>query len=60
MKISFVLRTLRMLINIFSFSYFIGMAWLIMCKIVEFVSYNSKDGHEDIDTSKFFLEHFDL
>ena len=32
MVFSFILRLIRIIINIFSFAYFIGMGWLCLCK----------------------------
>ena len=35
MFVSFILRTVRMIIDIISISYFVGMSWLIMCKTIQ-------------------------
>ena len=58
--ISFILKTLKLLINILSFSYFIGMSWLLMCKVI--YHYEVEGGYivnEDNKADRFIVN-FDI
>jgi len=46
--IAYFLKTIRLIIDTLSFSYFIGMGWLILCKITYFYN-NIRSDHFDYD-----------
>jgi len=58
--ISFILKTLKLLINISSFSYFIGMSVLLMCKVVH--HYEVEGGYQVNEDNKDdrFITNFDI
>lgn len=57
--ISLTLKTVKLVILLFNFSYFIGMGWLIMCKVVNDI-YAYRDPLYNFESEDQFLSKFGL
>ena len=58
MAISLGLKTIKLIVMILNFSYFIGMGWLIMCKTVEDIQLHHRSQSENqIDQSNYNATH---
>ena len=61
MAISFFLKTLKIVIVIVNFSYFIGMGWLILCQIGHHVaSTEAEEAGEPFDIEGHFISNFGI
>jgi len=59
MTISFILRLSLVIINIFSFSYFIGMFWILICR-GSYILMIAEDERSIVDESDFFITAYDM
>jgi len=57
--VSYILRTMRMVIDILSFSYFLGMGWLILCRILDHFVERDEQGLV-LNPEGHFLDNFGL